>query len=88
MRFSPISARFGHQLAIFFFQGSFLQETSKTAYFLCRLLVSVHIGLVCSLDGVAGLDFPHYLRGLVINLKVLFFQGSALQEISKTVFFS
>ena len=38
-------------------------------YFLSRLLVSVHIGLVCSLDGVAGLDFPPYLRGLVINLQ-------------------
>ena len=47
MRFSTISARFGHQLATFFFQGSLLQETSKTAYFLSRLLVSVDIGLVC-----------------------------------------
>ena len=48
MSFSTISARFGHQFATFFFFGSSLQETSKTAYFLYRLLVSVDIGLVCS----------------------------------------
>ena len=72
---------------VFFFQSSFLQETSKTAYFLYRLLVSVDIGLVCSWVGVAGWDFPPYLRGLVINLQLLFYQGSSLQEISQTVYF-
>ena len=54
---------------------------------LSRLLDSVDIGLVCSWVGVAGWDFPPYLRGLVINLQLLFFQGSSLQEISQTVYF-
>ena len=72
---------------VLFRQCPFTQEISETAYFLYRLLVSVDIGLVCSWVGVAGWDFPHYLRGLVINLKLLFFQGSSLQEISETVYF-
>ena len=89
MRFPTISARFGHQFAMFCFdkQCPFTQQISETAYFLSRLLVSVDIGLVCSWVGVAGWDFSPYLRGLVINLQLLFFQCSSLQEIPQTVYF-
>ena len=73
---------------VLFRQCPFTQQISETAYFLSRLLVSVDIGLVYSWVGVAGWDFPPYLRGLLINLRLLFFQGSSLQAISKTVFFS
>ena len=88
MRFSTIFARFGHQLATFVFSRLvFAGNITNSVPFSTRLLVSVDIGLVCSWVGVAGWDFPPYLRGLVINLQLLFFQGSSLQEISKTVFF-
>ena len=142
MRFSPISARFGHQLATFCFDNArlrrryqkqyifcidcwfpsilvsfapelasrdeifphicavwastcnvlfrqcpFTQEISETVDFSYRLLVSVDIGLVCSWVGVAGWDFPPYLRGLVISLQRFFFQCSFLQETSKTAYF-
>ena len=87
MRFSTISARFGHQLATFVFSTLVLAgDIKNSCCFLYRLVVSVVIGLVCSWVGVAGWDFPPYLRGLVISLQRFFFQGSSLQEISQTAY--
>ena len=87
MRFSAISARFGHQLVTFVYSRLVFAGDIKNSFFLSRLLVSVVIGLVCSWVGVARWDFPPYLRGLVISLQRFFFQGSFLQETSKTVYF-
>ena len=86
--FFTISARIWSSVCnVLFRKCPFTQQISEEAYSLSRLLVSVDIGLVCSWVGVAGWDFPPYLRGLVINLQLVFFQGSSLQEISKTDFF-
>ena len=69
MRFSTISARFGHQFAsVDFSRLVFAGDIKNSVFFSTRLLVSVDIGFVCSWVGVAGWDFPPYLRGLVINL--------------------
>ena len=88
MRSSTISARFGRQLATFVFSRLvFAGNITNSVIFSTGLLVFVVIGLVCSWVGVAGGDLPPYLRGLVINLQLLFFWGSTLQEISKTVYF-
>ena len=88
MIFSTISPRFGHQLATFVFSRLvFAGNITNSVLFSTRLLVSVDIGLVCSWVGVAGWDFPPYLRGLVISSQLCFFQGSFLQETSKTAHF-
>ena len=83
-----ISARFGHRFATFVFSRLvFAGDFKNSVFSSTRLLVSVDIGLVCSWVGVAGWDFPPYLRGSVINLQLLFFQCPSLQEISQTVYF-
>ena len=70
--FHHICAVWSSVCNVLFRQCPFTQQISKTAYFLSRLLVSVVIGLVCSWVGVAGWDFPPYLRGLVISLQCFF----------------